>query len=243
MQNNKPKKISLAGQTLIETLAALFILVMGVTAATSLAIYSFSASTSITKQIIATGLAREGMEAVKNMRDTNWLKQSPIDTNCYNFSSGATDAKCYKQWLNVNPNGFNIATTSPKVALRLGIDANKAANQQILWANKTDNSAWGLNFDNGSAMNLASFYGFYNTGPNNDGITDGSSGFYRQILLTEDNSGNYSRDEFHRLIVESRVWWTEKKKCPKNPNWPGLGKCSVSLVTHLTNWKDYQLLQ
>lgn len=242
MSNKKIKKISLAGQTLIETLAALFILVMGVTAATGLAIYSFSASTSITKQIVATGLAREGIEAIKNMRDTNWLKQSPIDSNCYNYATGASDAKCYKQWLNVPSNGFNIATTTPKVAFRLGIDASKAAGPQILWATKTDNSAWGLNFDNGATMDAASFNGFYNTSINNDGVVNGSAGFYRQILLTEDSSGNYSQSEFHRLIVESRVWWTDKK-CPLSPAWPGLGKCSVSLVTNLTNWKDYQLLQ
>ncbi len=243
MGNVKKQKISLAGQTIIETLVALFILVMGVTAATGLAIFSFSASTAITKQIISTGLAREGIEAVKNMRDTNWLKQSPINTDCYNYSTGASNAKCYKQWLNYNPNGFNIGTSSPKVAFRLGIKAANAANEQIIWSDsKTDNGDWGLDFDDGSSMNLSSFLGFYNTGNNNDGITNGTSGFYRQILLTEDNSGNYSQDEFHRLIVESRVWWTDKK-CPKSPNWPGLGKCSVSLITNLTNWKDYQLLQ
>ena len=186
----------MAGQTIIETLVALFILVMGVTAATGLAIFSFSASTAITKQIISTGLAREGIEAVKNMRDTNWLKQSPINTDCYNYSTGASNAKCYKQWLNYNPNGFNIGTSSPKVAFRLGIKAANATNEQIIWSDsKTDNGDWGLDFDDGSSMNLSSFLGFYNTGNNNDGITNGTSGFYRQILLTEDNSGKYSQDE------------------------------------------------
>ena len=60
---------------------------MGVSSAVGLAIYAFNSSSSVTKQIIATGLAREGIEAVKNMRDTNWLQQTTIDTNCYNSYS------------------------------------------------------------------------------------------------------------------------------------------------------------
>ncbi|MFA5991430.1 MAG: hypothetical protein WC794_04255 [Candidatus Doudnabacteria bacterium] len=237
MKNKKINKISSAGQTLIETLAALFILVMGVTAATGLAIYSFSASTSITKQIIATGLAREGIEVVKNMRDTNWLKQSPIDTNCYNYaSSTAFNASCYKSWLNAT-GGYNIGNP-PVTPVRLGINGTFANNASAVWVSTRANSNWGLNFNSGAAMANSSFTGFYSSA----NVANGSSGFYRQIVLTENNTGNYSQAEFHRLVVESRVWWTDKK-CPKRTTWPGLGKCSVSLVTNLTNWKDYQLLQ
>src|SRR4051812_47761986 len=95
------------GQTLIETVAGIFILVMGITAAVSLAIYALGASTNITKQIIGTGLAREGVEAVKNMRDTNWLKLTSIDTNCYDYTTGANSAKCYKDWLDHGGNWNN----------------------------------------------------------------------------------------------------------------------------------------
>jgi hypothetical protein len=245
MENKKNFKISIAGQTIIETLAALFILVMGVTAATGLAIYSFNASTSIVKQIVATGLARQGVEAVKNMRDTNWLKQSPIDSNCYNHaSSTAFNAKCFKTWLNAS-GGFSIGTTSLVSSisgLRLGINGTNANTAPIIWATATGTTNWGLDFDSGTNMSAASFNGFYKIGTIGTGVLNGSSGFYRQILLTEDTSGNYSQSEYHRLIVESRVWWVDKK-CPKRTTWPGLGKCSVSLVTNLTNWKNYQLLQ
>jgi len=84
---------------MIETMVAVFILVTGVTAALGLAVYAYSASTNIVKQIIATGLAREGLEAVKNMRDTNWLQQTTIDTSCFNYLSLDQTANCYKNWL------------------------------------------------------------------------------------------------------------------------------------------------
>jgi len=217
----KENKASLSGQTLIETLAAIFILVMGVTAATGLAIYAFNSSTSITKQIIATGLAREGVEAVKNMRDTNWLKQSPIDTDCYNYETAATDVNCYKDWLNPT-GGFNISNP-PAVGLRLGIDSASAATSPIVWAYFRTNSNWGLDFDPGANMGAVSFNGFYKISDISNGVANGSSEYYRQILLTEDSSGIYNHSEYHRLIVESRVWWTDKK-CPKSTSWPGLGK-------------------
>lgn len=247
MFNQKKSKISIAGQTLIETLAALFILVMGVTAATGLAIYSFNASTSITKQIVATGLAREGIETVKSMRDTNWLRQSPIDTDCYNHaSSTAFNSSCYRKWLDNNSaGGYKIGTTSlvsNLSGLRLGINGSYANSASSTWATATGTANWGLDFDPGANMIAATFNGFYKIATIGTGVANGSSGFYRQILLTEDTSGNYSQAEYHRLIVESRVWWTDKK-CPKRTTWPGLGKCSVSLVTNLTNWKNYQLLQ
>jgi hypothetical protein len=108
MPANKP-----SGQTLIETLAAIFILTMGVVAGVGLADYALGSSTSITKDVIGTGLAEEGVEIVKNMRDTNWLQAGPINTNCYDFSNpSANDGSCYKTWLTQNAYG-SILTGYP----------------------------------------------------------------------------------------------------------------------------------
>src|SRR5258708_8211428 len=91
-----------SGESLIETMVAIFILVMGISAAVGLATYTFSSSTSITKQIVATGLAREGLEALRNMRDTNWLT-STLSSNCYDYTSGSSSGgNCYPTWLNQN---------------------------------------------------------------------------------------------------------------------------------------------
>jgi type II secretory pathway pseudopilin PulG len=100
MSELKKQKTKYLGQTLIETMVALFILSMGVSSAVGLSIYAFGSSNSILKQIIGTGLAREGIEAVRNMRDTNWLNDSLITNGCYNFATGVLDSEnCYQNWL------------------------------------------------------------------------------------------------------------------------------------------------
>jgi type II secretory pathway pseudopilin PulG len=234
------------GQTLIETLAAVFILVMGITAAMGLSLFAYSSSTNITKQIIATALAREGIEAVKNMRDTNWLKIPNIDKNCYNYQSGVSTpdavncpgsgtggACCYKNWL--NPTGgfnYNLNPPSDNKSYRLVYNPGDA----LFWDLQIENSKYGLNFD--SNITGMPFSGFYK--PETSQL-NGSSDYYRKITLRTD--GNNSADPFNkdigpRLQVISQVWWTDKK-CPRATDWPGTGKCAVEIQTFLTNWKNY----
>lgn len=227
-----------AGQTLIETVAAIFILVMGITAAIGLAIYAFASSQSVTKQIIATGLAREGIEAARNMRDTNWLQQTTIDTNCYDFTSnpvGLSTAKCYKQWdvspyclnptrNNGNCNGNGDTTDSYNLAF------TAANGGTSYWTLSKQNSVnYGLNFDSTGAN------GFYI--PSNS--ANGNSDYYRKIILTEITTPPFDKSDLGaKLLVQSQVWWTDKK-CPRSIDYPGAGKCSVELDSYLTNWKNY----
>ena len=221
------------GQTLIETLVAAFILTMGITAAVGLAIFALASSTSVAKQIIATGLAREGVEAVKNMRDTNWLKSSSIDADCYNYSTGANDAQCYKSWLDPAGGGnYDISPSGGNQTFYLSYDPT-TNDSQIFWDLQSSPNRFGLDFD--TNVTGGSFAGFYKPKTN---TAHGSSDFYRKITLTTDNSAPYNQNEGPRLKVISQVWWTDKN-CPRAADWPGLGKCSVEIQTVLTNWKTY----
>ncbi len=240
-----------SGQTLIETLVGIFILVIGIFSAVSLAVFAYTGSKGAVKKIIAIGLAREGVEAVKNMRDTNWLRQLAIDTNCYNPKGAQNNAKCYKSWLgtsdnaipycldptdnNGNCNGNGLTTQNYNLGMNVGVNDVWQLNRQ------RGQDDYGLNF-NADIANL-NFQGFYV--PSNS--TQGSSEFFRKIILTEDDGtasyGSGANNPFNkntgpRLKVVSQVWWTDKQ-CPVVLNWPGLGKCSVELQTYLTNWKDY----
>lgn len=86
-------KINKKGETLIEVIAALTSLVLAGIAAMTL-IISVMSSTAISKEyLIAQNLAREGIEGVTNIRDTNWL--------LYPSEKGT-------KWLKVDPTGFYI---------------------------------------------------------------------------------------------------------------------------------------
>lgn len=224
--------LSQRGQTLIETMVAVFIMVMGITAALGLANYSLNASTSIRKQIIAMGLAREGLEAVKNMRDTNWL-QGQLQNNCHNFVTGTANANCYHDWLNNTSGGYNFGLSSAPVNYRLNFNGTSSSANGYWTLSPQLGNAWAL--DTSTDMTR----GFYvsNAGPS------GSSGFYRQITITPDVSAPFNHQtassyDWQRLLVQARVWWTDKN-CQASSTWPGANRCSIQLQTYLTNWKTY----
>ncbi len=252
IERRQNSSLGQAGQTLIETVVAIFILVMGVTAAVGLAIYVLNASTNITKQIIATGLAREGIEAVKNMRDSNWLKDI-LSTDCYSPLSQTYEANCYRSWqggasstvpYNINPG--DTAISSQNLRLRIDFSHTNYWRPENVPGGGPNANTYGLNFDND--VNNVGFSGFYFVPqPNGIKMSSASSEYARQVIIAEDDGvsqygsglGNpYNKDLGPRLKITSRVWWADKK-CPRVDTWPGLGKCSVQIETTLTNWKDY----
>jgi len=238
------------GQTIIETVVAIFILVSGIAAAVGLAIFALSSSENVTKQMIAVGLAREGVEGVKNMRDTNWLRDT-LTSDCYNPATGQNDATCYKNWLGTGgaPLPFCIDPTSnlgncngvgsPTMEYYLGFDPAILDFWDLERQITTDN--YGINFN--SNISDVTFKGFYSPSD----ATTGSSVFFRKIILFEEDgvsqygsgAGNpFNKNTGPRVLVRAQVWWTDKK-CPESLTWPGTGKCSVELQTYLTNWKYY----
>lgn len=74
------------GQTLIETLMGLFVVTIGVVSSVTLFVASTKASGDTEDQIVAANLAREGIEAVRGIRDDNWLalEASPGSLNWHN---------------------------------------------------------------------------------------------------------------------------------------------------------------
>ncbi len=72
---NKNKK----GFSLVEVIIAIFIITIGVTGAMSLMVYSISSVAVSKSKIIAVSLAQEGIEVVRNIRDTNWIEAADWD--------------------------------------------------------------------------------------------------------------------------------------------------------------------
>ncbi len=66
----KPK-----GFTIIEAIVAIFIITVGAVGAIGLTINNLSLAGSSSRKLVAAYLAQEGIEIIRNIRDTNWLEQ------------------------------------------------------------------------------------------------------------------------------------------------------------------------
>lgn len=240
-QKQQLKKKMQVGQSLIETMVAVFILVMGITAALGLANYSFGASTNITKQIIGTGLAREGLEIVKNMRDTNWLKGQKY-SDCYDYVAATTTASCYKDWLKaLNANeGYDMNPAAASSTYKVGFDKSKMNSQENFWIFTQENSNFALDAATQTYAvdpSLISDGGFYFPAS----TVNGTSDYYRRITLTAENTRQpYTQSTIGpRLFVTSDVWWKDKQ-CPKVTTWEASKTaCRIRLQMYLTNWRVY----
>jgi len=80
------------GQSLLELLVALFILVSALAATVVLIVTSINAGREGRNRLIATNLAREGIELVRNIRDSNWSDPNSIQWNDgLTFDNGSTN--------------------------------------------------------------------------------------------------------------------------------------------------------
>lgn len=244
MEQGRQKTLNSSGQTLIETLAAVFILAMGMTASVGLAIFALNSSGGVVKQIIATGLAREGLEAMRNMRDTNWL-QGTLSTDCTGFPSGT--ANCYKEW-DTTPycidDGGNGGNCSGNSGPRYFVQFDSSASGVGFWTLKKTSAGaakYGLMFTSSPADS-----GFYYTGNGGlacDSTVIGISDFCRRILVSQVTTSPYDSpdqtDVGPALFIKSQVWWVDKK-CPRAADFANAPvSCRLELDTYLTNWKNF----
>ena len=72
------------GIGLIEAIAAIGILITGIISVVALAQSNLAYSQGVEARMTATNLAREGVEVVRSIRDSNWLKGKTADTNLAN---------------------------------------------------------------------------------------------------------------------------------------------------------------
>lgn len=79
MKFKNRKNLNKNGFTIIEVMAAVMVLSVGIIGGLTLITYNLKNISSGGKRIIATGLVEDGLERVRNVRDTNWLKENDWD--------------------------------------------------------------------------------------------------------------------------------------------------------------------
>jgi Tfp pilus assembly protein PilV len=177
------------GQTLIETVVAIGLLTTGIVGGLALAVYSLSSSDTVLKQVVATGLAREGIEIVRNIRDSNW--KSGTLTDC-SADMGAGQV-CYTTWHNNMP----------------GLPGNNNTRAEF---NLSTNS-WSMQSSGGP--NFQMFPGASGTFLHSG---SGSVVYSRRVNLSTDTAAPFSPNNF-RIAIESVVWWTGRGcPLTNNPN-------------------------
>lgn len=87
--------ISRRGETLVEVLIALSLLVVGAMGALGLLNVAAIHNQLSSERVIATNLAREGIEAVHNIRDTNWLRFAGERRICWNNNDKSDPIECH----------------------------------------------------------------------------------------------------------------------------------------------------
>lgn len=105
--------MNMKGFTLIEIMVAIAVMSLGVVGVYSLVSVVIRTSAINTDQFIASELAREGMELVRNIRDQNWLRwdvwQEGLDICALGCAMDYNDAGLESfdgRYLLIDPNGF-----------------------------------------------------------------------------------------------------------------------------------------
>lgn len=73
------------GSVLLDVIVSIFILSLGLTGSMNLIVIAIQANKVSEQRLVATNLAQEGVEAMRSIRDTNWLTYSSDLRACWNF--------------------------------------------------------------------------------------------------------------------------------------------------------------
>lgn len=104
------KRSIVSGESVTEILVAISVLAIMLTSTFSLLNRAVSSNVNVSKRVMALNIAREGVEGVRSIRDTNWLKYS-----------GAIRAKwlCHEKFDRLNGT-FTPCTSAPFTTLASG---------------------------------------------------------------------------------------------------------------------------
>jgi type II secretory pathway pseudopilin PulG len=211
------------GQTLIETIVAIFILTTSLTASLALTVYVFANSARSLNEITATNLAKEGVDVIRNIRDTNWLesddKGGPWGLTACTLAGKTFN--CYpRAWEGVPGNGYHH------------YDISLDGNYQVVFNSSTN--TWTLDSSPSSFAIYKQADGSYNS------TVNGFPVFARKVTLTHNSNPPFGAGSLSEITVTSTVGWTGKG-CSTMTNFdPTTTNCSVAISERLTNWKDYR---
>jgi type II secretory pathway pseudopilin PulG len=217
------------GETLLEVIVALLVLTIGSATATSLIVTSIRANQFNKDSLIALNLAQEGLEYMRNLRDTNWIKFSANNKGCWNMKpavasctaaghidEAVTDGGYALGFENIDKIGSKINTV---LNLSDGLSPTETAYAINYYDIDTAVDSDGLDRNNNGNNNdddldyMGSF--FANPGP---ALPVGTTRFYRSISIEYKTIGSgpgwslngpTTPDAADLMLVTSKVEWAD----------------------------------
>ncbi len=210
------------GESIIEVLIAIVILTIVMTAAFKTLTTVTSSNINVKNRIMALNIAREGIEAVRNIRDTNWIKYSgDLDTKWLCHDTLASPNNCLGASVNKLVDGF------------YSVDFSNISNRYLLTL-INHGTSYRLNLS-GPSSGIENFRLFKKTNKklthDDNGGANEKSPFYRQIeiviptginICSDPSNNNCTED---KIEIISRVQWKEGAQVKK-----------AVLETHLFNF-------
>jgi type II secretory pathway pseudopilin PulG len=189
------------GETLLEVIMSIFIVATGSAAATTLIVSAIQANGFSRDNLIALNLAAEGIEAVRNIRDTNWLKFGFDKENCWNMMPGKIACAdpdliaegAYTVDLDTSAMAWLLSGVPSQPVLDLDAGSPTNNNYYQLWFINT----------NGDAI-PHDLYVSKNIPPAQLGLINDATKFYRMVQISYNGIAKDTADEMN---VTSTVQW------------------------------------
>lgn len=171
-------------ETLAEVLIALTVMSVGAGGAATLVVTAIRANVQGEERIVAYNFAREGVEAIRNVRDTNWLRFPGNHSECWDTLNAVNSTDC---------------ATSTKLGENtylVSLETDPATNALFKWQVTQEDPA--------SADELL----YENTLGSGILYTHDAGGvatpYHRTVTITQKTTTS--------LVVSSKVWWDSRGK-------------------------------
>lgn len=153
LENKKRHKIfSSPGFTIIEVMMAVTVLSVGIMGAVTIINYNISATSNSVNRIMAANLAQDGIELVRDIRDTNWL-QGKFDVSGANAWDLGIDGVAYEYLSFFCGNGTATIAYTPSGGTEQAKIDNCGANCQVYAYSSGSIKCFGDNYNYGNSYN------------------------------------------------------------------------------------------
>jgi len=210
--------------TIIEAIVVMVIIVLWVVWMYQLLWNSQALSIATKNRIIATQIAREWVEAVTNIRDTNWFLYSADYKNCWNVLNYQEDC-IWDDWSSSDP---DLDATTYDIKEWKSFKVYK--NSDDRWILSETTSWW--TYDQQSYKDDHKVYLDSNNFYTQDWTTDNLLPVYtREIKINyKDTNGDWTKDSEDEIMeIISLVQWS---------SWDSTKLHKVEIKTYLSNWKN-----